>query len=87
MVLRVEAALGDRHMARGLDEPGELGVGHLVPVDPEAPTVTSCAARLRPLLVVAHGEAAARDPDHAGGAAAAIAAAIKPRRVAGASRA
>ena len=67
MVLGLEPALGDGDVAGRRDEAGELRVGHLVAVDPEA--LDGDLVRrplLRPLVVVAHGEGAALDPDHAG---------------------
>jgi hypothetical protein len=36
MILGVEPALGHSHIAGGLDEARKLGVGDLVPIDPEA---------------------------------------------------
>jgi len=67
MLLRIEPALGDGDMVRRLDEPCELGIRHLVTVDPEAPDRHFVRGALfRALVVVAHREAAALDPDHAG---------------------
>jgi hypothetical protein len=66
MVPRVKPALGDGDIAGRFYEAGELGVGHLVAVDPE--TLDRHLVRralLRPLLVGAHGERAALDPHHA----------------------
>jgi hypothetical protein len=66
VLLRVEPALGHGPVAGGGDEAGELRVGDLVPVDPERRDGDRVrGALLGPLLVVAHGEGAARDPDHA----------------------
>jgi hypothetical protein len=60
-------ALGDGPAPRGRDEAGELRVGYLVPVDPEAADGDLvCGPLFRALVVVAHRERAALDPHHPG---------------------
>ena len=68
IVRRIDATLGHRDIARGRDEGCELRVRDLVTVDPEA--FERDAVRrplLGPFVVLAHDEAAAFDPHHAGG--------------------
>ena len=64
--LGIEAALRDRLIAGLFDETGELGVGHLMTVDPEARDLHRMRGLLLGALVVGpHGETPAFDPDHA----------------------
>ena len=64
----IEALFGDGDIACSLDEGAELGVGHLVAVDPKGRNGDLVrGALLRPFVVVAHGEGAALEPHRPGG--------------------
>ena len=65
MRLGIDTALGKRLVAGSIDEFCELRVGHLMLINPETIDLDRMTELfLRPFLVRAHDEAAARDEHH-----------------------
>ena len=65
IVLRIGRCLGERQVARCVDEFAKLTIGHRRPVDPKAAHRDAMSRRLfRIVLVGAHAEGAARNPGH-----------------------
>jgi hypothetical protein len=65
IILRIRQRLRERHMACCIDELAEIVIGDRPALDPEAPHGDTMGRRLFGIVLVgAHAERAARNPDH-----------------------